>query len=106
MKTLNENESKVVNKAFKRAIKDEDFAGRCLKMPNPDRLKVDYVIDLENKFTTCLLKEGKNISIGTAKRCTYRGNRSSEDMFDVKVGEDIALSRAVKNYIIGTTIKL
>uniref|UniRef100_A0A6H1ZD21 Uncharacterized protein n=1 Tax=viral metagenome TaxID=1070528 RepID=A0A6H1ZD21_9ZZZZ len=103
MKTLNEHEKYVVEKAFSRLTKNS--VDKQL-VHEPVNLKADYFIDAESKFTTCILKNGRNLSVGTTKRCTYEGHRSKADENDPERGKDIALTRAFKNYAVGNIVRI
>lgn len=69
-------------------------------------LSVDYCIDQDKKFTICLLKNGKSVATGSAKRCTYNGKRMAKDEFNPQIGKDISFCRAIQNYISENTIKI
>ena len=105
MKTLTEHEKYVINKAFDRLLKNRKVSSQAFKKPKP-ALETDYVVDKDHKFTVCILKNGKSLTVGSSKRCTYNGRRSKGDEFSLGIGKDIALTRAFKNYAVGNTVKI
>jgi len=106
MKKMNEHEKEIAKTAYERTMKKHNSSviKKTITLSDIEKLKVDYVVDMQGKFTTCILKNGKHLSAGSAKRCTYRGKHMTKDEWNPVRGKDISLSRAVRNYVTGSVI--
>jgi len=90
---------KLIDQAIK-VLERKDF--KFSKKDYLDSAKVAFLFDLDQKFTTCLLRVGKGkksqLTVGIAKRATYKG---MADKFNEETGMSIAFSRAIRNFALG-----
>lgn len=89
------NEMKAVaNKVIQRV----DNKDRQPKVVDFTPVKVAFLVDPDQKYTVCLLKNGQELTVGVAKRATYAG---MADDYSEETGRTIAFSRAVRNFALG-----
>jgi hypothetical protein len=86
-----DEEAEVVRKAVSRHGKEDDLKSVL------SFCRTSYF--QQENFTICVLVAGSSLYPGVAKRNT------NEDCFDNRIGKDIALSRAVKRFVLCHNVK-
>jgi len=78
---LNEQDRVAIRKALERHANEKEIKEKWLA-----GLRINYVLD--RNFTAVVIRDGKMIYIGSAKR-------SPRDKYDARIGINIAITRAI-----------